>query len=209
VSSEGRGEGRKVFLGAAAFFVDLVARVPGDRWDAPGLGVWSVRELTGHAGRALSTITEYLAAPPAPSDAIPDAVAYYESFATAGPELAAAVAERGREAGAALGENPAAAIAGQVRTAVAALDANPDDRLVTTRGGGMRLGAYLPTRTFELVVHGLDLATAAGVDAVPPEDALRAALHLAADLAVGRGLGGELCLAVTGRREWPRGLSVI
>ena len=41
-----------------------------------------------------------------------------------------------------------------------------DDPLVTTIAGGMRLSVYLATRTFELVVHGVDIADALGV--APP-----------------------------------------
>ena len=36
-----------------------------------------------------------------------------------------------------------------------------DDPVISTIFGGMRLSDYLPTRTFELVVHGLDIARAA------------------------------------------------
>lgn len=41
---------------------------------------------------------------------------------------------------------------------------------MTTAAGGMRLGTWLPTRTFELVVHSLDLATAARVEDGVSED---------------------------------------
>jgi hypothetical protein len=44
---------RRTFLAAAASFVELVERVPDGRWDAPGLGVWNLRELTGHTVGAL------------------------------------------------------------------------------------------------------------------------------------------------------------
>jgi hypothetical protein len=32
---------RRIFLAAAASFVGLLERVPGDRRDGPGLGVWN------------------------------------------------------------------------------------------------------------------------------------------------------------------------
>lgn len=199
---------RDTFTAAAEFFVEVVARVPTERWDGPGLGVWSVRDLTGHASRALSTVREYLDAPGPPAQQLADAVEYFSAF-SGGPDLSEAIAERGRQAGAALGEDPAAAVAEEVRRAASSLAGHPDDRLVATRGGGMRLDAYLPTRTFELVVHTLDLAAATGVEAVPPTEALRATLHLAADLAVRRGQGARVCLALTGRGSWPEGLSVL
>jgi uncharacterized protein (TIGR03083 family) len=199
---------RETFIAAANFFVEVAAEVPRDGWDGPGLGVWSVRDLTGHTSRALSTVCEYLEAPPPAEEQLGDAVEYFASFA-GGPDASEAIAERGRQAGAALGDDPAGAVGREARRAASVLAAHPDDRLVATRGGGMRLAAYLPTRTFELVVHTLDLATATGIPAEPPADALRVTLHLAADLALRRGRGAEVCLALTGRRPWPEGLSVL
>jgi len=38
------------------------------------------------------------------------------------------------------------------------------EALITTIGGGMRVRTYLPTRTFELVVHSLDISAATGID---------------------------------------------
>ena len=45
--------------------------------------------------------------------------------------------------------------------------------MVTTAGGGMRVSDYLPTRTFELTVHCLDIARATGLDFVPPDRGAR------------------------------------
>jgi uncharacterized protein (TIGR03083 family) len=202
-------DARAEFADAAAFLLDVLRRVPADRWDAPGLGVWSVRELAGHASRGLSTVIEYLEAPAPAEAAIPDGATYFATFADAGPELAAAVAERGRQAGAALGPDPVASVQAVVDQAMSVLAAHPGDRVVMTRGGGMALDAYVPTRTFELIVHGLDLAAAAGIEAEPPADALRSVLHLIADVALRRGLGPDLCLAATGRKGWDGGRSVI
>ena len=74
----------------------------------------------------------------------------------------------------------------------------------------MRLRQYLPTRTFELVVHGLDIARAAGLPA-PAYSAglLTAALELAVAAAVLGGRGPELLLALTGRTALPTGFSVV
>ena len=53
-----------VHFGRAAFeLVDLVALVPTERFDDPGLGEWTLRELIGHTSRALSTVVGYLAQP--------------------------------------------------------------------------------------------------------------------------------------------------
>ena len=119
------------------------------------------------------------------------------------------MAERGREAGVALGADPAAAvaeIAGRVLPLVAERDGT---ELVTTIGGGMRLADYLPTRTFELVVHTADLAAAVGLPLEVPRTAAAQALHLLADLAVTTGRAGPLLLAGTGRTGLPPGFSVL
>ena len=101
--------------------------------------------------------------------------------------------------------------------------------LLTTIAGGMRLADYLPTRTFELVVHTADLATAIGLPAetsvgapgevpggapsdapgVVPAAAARQALDLVAELAVADGRAVPLLLAATGRTALPAGFSVL
>ena len=70
------------------------------------------------------------------------------------------MAERGREAGAALGADPAAAVAGIAARVLPVVGACDGTEVITTIAGGMRLADYLPTRTFELVVHTADLAAA-------------------------------------------------
>ena len=62
---------------------------------------------------------------------------------------------------------------------------------LTTIAGGMPLEEYLRTRTFELVVHGLDIQRACGVDPAFAPDALTDGATLAAEAAVltGRGAG--------------------
>jgi hypothetical protein len=83
------------------------------------------------------------------------------------------------------------------------------DVIVTTAGGGMRVSDYLPTRTFELTVHSLDIARATGLDFTPPTDALADTLALASASALRQGLGTDVLLALTGRRPLPEGVSVV
>ena len=153
---------RSTFLAAATVVADTVDLIPSTAWDGPGLGVWDLRALVGHTSRSLITVVEYLGRPAAAEEvATPEA--YYAKvagFAAADP---AAVVERGRAAGAALGDDPAAAFRARLADAAAALDGAGDDDLLTTLVGGMRLAAYLPTRTFELAVHGTDIAAATGL----------------------------------------------
>ncbi len=73
----------------------------------------------------------------------------------------------------------------------------------------MPLSAYLPTRTFELVVHTLDLAAAIHAPGEPPTEPLAASLELAAGLALHSGRGVEVLLALTGRRTLAADFSLV
>jgi uncharacterized protein (TIGR03083 family) len=196
---------RDAFRSAAAWFVDLVRLIPGDGWSRPGLGEWNVRELVGHATRAFGTVETYLM-DPAESEDVTDPVDYYVLAGQADPE---AIAQRGREAGIALGDDPSAVVAAAAERTLALVDVSPDDALVTSRGGGMRLDRYLATRTFELVIHGLDIVLATGVDSPPPEACLLPTAALATALAVRKGDGPAVCLALTGRRPLPPAYSAL
>jgi len=196
---------RQAFSDAAEWFVRTAALV-GDRWDRPGLGEWDMRALVGHTSRSLVTVETYLARPAAAAE-MASAADYFRATraATAGP----AVAARGRDAGAALGAHPAAAVAEIAARVRALVDSQDGSELVTTIAGGMRLGNYLPTRTFELVVHTADLATALGVPPDIPATSAAQALHIITDLAVADGVAGPLLLAATGRPGLPVGFSVL
>ena len=196
------------FESAAGFFVELVETIPSTAWNGPGLGEWDLRSLVGHAGRSLSTVTSYLARPAAVID-VPSPAAYYRWAVQQIGADPAGVAERGRQAGIALGEDPAAAVRllrEDAVTAIRDLDADP---IIETIAGGMRVSAYLPTRTFELTVHTLDIAAALERDVTAPAEALADALHLAAELALAKGDGQSVLLALTGRRPLPEDYSVL
>ena len=188
-------EAVRAFAAAADWFVRTTALVDG-RWEEPGLGEWDVRALVGHTSRSLSTVETYLAAPAAAVQ-VATTAGYYRatSALAAGPQ----VAQRGREAGTALGADPAAAVAQLAARVVPLVAARSGEELLTTVAGGMRLRDYLPTRTFELVVHTADLASALGEPAEPPAPAAAAALELVAALALDTGRAGRLLLAATGR----------
>jgi Mycothiol maleylpyruvate isomerase N-terminal domain len=199
---------RPTFLAAAATVADLVGRIPADAWDGPGLGAWDLRALVGHTSRALVTVVTYLARTAA-AEEVPTAEAYFVRAAGAGGADPAAVAQRGRDAGAALGDDPAAAFRALVDDATAALHGVGDDDLVPTVAGGMRVAAYLPTRTFELVVHGGDVAAATGLTVAFAPAVLAEASALAARVAVALGHGPALLAALTGRAPLPAGFSVV
>jgi uncharacterized protein (TIGR03083 family) len=198
-------ESRRAFGNAAGWFVRTAALV-GDRWTEPGLGEWDVRALVGHTSRSLLTVEAYLDRPAAAVE-----VASAPDYFRATREMAAgpAVAERGREAGAALGDDPAAAVADIAARVVPIVGSKDGTELLTTVAGGMRLVDYLPTRIFELVVHTCDLARALDLPMEVPATAARQALQLVAELAIADGVAGTLLLGATGRPVLTEGFSVL
>ena len=201
---------RQTFSAAATAFLDLADAVPLERYDDPGLGAWSVRSLVGHTARSLVTVTTYLGTR-APAEVVESPAAYYVAVSRiVGRDADGAVLQRGVDAGLALGDDPTAALRSWYDDAQAALDGLAgEDPVVETIAGGMRVSAYLPTRTFELTVHCLDLARAVGAAFEPPAEALAEALRLAADSALALDLGPTVLLALTGREPLPPGCSVV
>lgn len=201
------GGAPSAFGQAADFFVATVSLVGPEQWDAPGLGQWSVRDLVGHTSRALLTVEAYLGRPASAVEVSGPAEYFQKALASIGdPDQ---VLRRGREAGAALGGDPGRAVR-EIAARVLDLISGADEvRLVGTPVGGMRLGEYLPTRTFELVVHTLDLAHAIGASVQPPTEATAASLEIAAELALRSGSGAAVLLALTGRRPLTAGFSVV
>jgi uncharacterized protein (TIGR03083 family) len=190
-------------------FAALVHAIPENAWEQPGLGDWDVRALVGHASRSLITVSTYLQHPTDHED-VPSAADYYVRIQdyTASSE-AAAIVERGRQAGRELGADPAATVDALVDRVLHDLD-GVDDPLIAVIGGlGIRLSSYLPTRVFELAVHGLDLINATGVDFTMPEDVLTEATVLAARISVALGEGETVLTALTGRSELPPSFSIV
>jgi hypothetical protein len=202
---------RETFAEAAQAFAELVRRIPDDRWDGPGLGQWNLRSLVGHTSRSLITVETYLdqPAPHAANSAeeLPTAAAYYVATAGIDPE---SVVGRGVAAGKALGVNPAEFV-DALFMRVTALLKTAGNPLINTAAGGMRLENYLPTRSFELVVHSLDIAAAVS-DIEGPEfsdQLLSQVARVAATTAVLLGHGVEMMLALTGRATLSPRFSVV
>ncbi|MFA4840466.1 MAG: maleylpyruvate isomerase N-terminal domain-containing protein [Agrococcus sp.] len=191
------------FASAASDLTSLVERVPRERLDGPGLGEWTLRELIGHTTRAITTVTAYLELPE-PSEVTVHSAAQYLEVVLRQRGDDEAIMLRGRAAGSALGEDLVGEIEALTVEASRAVDTAGLHRRVaigaTSEGIAMRLGEYLRTRVFELTVHGLDIADAAGVDWRPPPAHLLDALHLAAGNASARGMGEEALRYLTGRR---------
>jgi uncharacterized protein (TIGR03083 family) len=199
---------RAGFASAADAYARTVAAIAPGAFDRPGLGVWSVRDLAGHTGRALTTVEQYLAAPGPGPVTLGHPLDYMAILASAhaDPE---AVAERGRAAGRALGPDPAAAAAELAARVTALVAGTPDDTPVATPAGTMRLIDYLPARCFELVVHRLDLERAAGLDPVDDPEGLAVVAVLVGGMLARHPDAAAAFLALTGRIALPKGFSIV
>lgn len=188
------------FLQAADMLTGFCAQIKDDQWGCGGLGEWDVRALVGHTLRAVSTVPTYLSQT-RPDVIVCDSPAEYFVLARTMPGADdRSVADRGHQAGRDLGDDPHATIRREVARARAALDAVGDeDAVITTVVGGMRLGAYLPTRTFELLAHTLDLATATGIGLDPPGAVVESSLRTAVVAAALTGDGVALFRHLLGR----------
>jgi uncharacterized protein (TIGR03083 family) len=195
------------YLSAADTVAELIDRVDPATLTGPGLGDWDLRALIGHTGRALVTVITYFDQP-ASSEDVASPEDYFALVAKVAVDPAA-IAERGRQAGAALGDEPGSAFRDLVAQARAKVEATDPDALIATIAGGMRVRAYLPTRTFELVVHGLDVAAAAGLALEFAPDVLVEAAQLAARICVVTGQAPVLLGALTGRAALPAGFSLV
>lgn len=183
---------------AAEWFADTVSRV-GDRWEAPALGVWSVRGLVGHTAQGLMLWRTALRQPAA-TLAIGSVPAYFRAAKAMAPGV---IAQAGRRVGDAFGADPGAQVVRLVRELPGAGRARRGEDVVGTPLGGMRLRDYLATRVFELTVHTADLVTALDLTQEVPSDAAVVALQVMAELAVDAGLTMPLLLAATGRGPLP------
>jgi uncharacterized protein (TIGR03083 family) len=197
------------FISAARSFAALVHEIPADAWGEPGLGEWDVRALVGHTSRSLTTVRSYLRTT-ADREDIATPQEYYVRVTPSAlgidPED---VAERGRQAGRDLGDDPAAAVDELVSGVTSDLAA-VDNPLIEVIGGlGIRLHTYLPTRIFELAVHGMDIAGALDIPFPLPEAVLAEALDVATRTAIATGHGESLLLALTGRSALPPYFSVV
>ena len=127
------------FESAARSFAGLVHRIPGDRWDGPGLGDWDLRSLVGHTSRSLITVSTYLETSAERED-VATPQAYYARIREVASDAGAdAIVERGRQAGRDLGADPAGTIDELVQRVLGEL-ASTDNPLIEVIGGlGIRL----------------------------------------------------------------------
>ncbi len=198
---------RETYLEAGEFFGGVVDQIDIDGFEAPDLGEWCARDLIGHTYRAFTTILSYSATPGDKVDFERPVDYFLKVFEEhADPKM---VAERGRAAGLEIIDDPKMMVRGFAMYVKNKLDELSDDCIMATPVGGIRLIDYLPTRTFELIIHTMDLAKAVGVSDEPPESGLEATMEILGQLALSRGHASNLILAATGRHGLPDGFSVL
>jgi uncharacterized protein (TIGR03083 family) len=193
------------YAAAGPAVADLVDLIPESAWDGPGLGDWTVRALVGHTSRAFVTVLEYLDRPVA-EEVLTSPLDYVRLARQAAQDPA--VRQRGEDAGQALGDHPSTTFRDLAARAARRVQAADPESVIHTLGGGMRVRNYLPTRTFELAVHGLDIAAATGLPLALPDEVLTGAIELAAGAAVSLGSGSPVLRALTGRAPLPEGFSI-
>ena len=198
---------RETYLDAGEYFASIVDMIDIDGFEAPALGEWCVRDLIGHTYRAFTTVLSYSAAPAEQVD-IEKPVDYFLKLLSNDIDHGQ-VAERGRAAGLEIIDDPKMMVRGFATYVKNKLEELNDDHIMGTLAGGMRLIDYLPTRTFELIIHTMDLTQALGVESNPPERGMELTLQIIGQLALHRGHAPELVLAATGRHGLTSGFTVL
>ena len=197
---------RDAYLESAEFFAGLVDGIGLDGWEEPALGEWTVRDLAGHTYRSISTIVGYSEKPAPQVDVASPTAWILNVLEHADP---ARIAEMGRSAGLEIMDNPPMMVRGFLNMARERVQTLDDDFILATPQGGMRFIDYLPLRTMELVIHGVDLAQALKVEAAPPAAGMRVALQVLSDVAVALGRGPLVAQALTGRAALPANFNLL
>ena len=198
---------RETYLEAGDYFVSIVDSIEIDAFDAPALGEWCVRDLVGHTYRSFTTVLSYSAVPSDKVD-FERPVDYFLRLLSSDVNHGH-IAERGRAAGLEIIEDPKMMVRGFAMYVKNKLEELSDDHIMGTLTGGMRLIDYLPTRTFELIIHTMDLTKALGLESSPPRRGMETTLQMIGQLALNRGYAQDLIFSSTGRDGLARGFTVL
>ena len=198
---------RETYLEAGDYFVSIVDSIEIDAFAAPALGEWCVRDLVGHTYRSFTTVLSYSAVPSDKVD-FERPVDYFLRLLSSDVNHGH-IAERGRAAGLEIIEDPKMMVRGFAMYVKNKLEELSDDHIMGTLTGGMRLIDYLPTRTFELIIHTMDLTKALGLESSPPRRGMETTLQMIGQLALNRGYAQDLILSSTGRDGLARGFTVL
>ncbi len=204
-----------LFNAATNGFVELVRQIQPSQWGWSALGVWDIRALVGHATRALSTAETYLSTSSKNQTIFGPAEYFVTMLNDRGDpderhHRDEAIAERGRIAGNDLGTSPIEEVSSLAARVLATIESIDIHAIFLLPVGTMTLADYLPTRTFELTVHSLDLAHALDIE-YPAllEPAIVASCELAGQIAARRRNAAQLLRFFTGRVASLESLSIL
>jgi hypothetical protein len=191
----------ETYVAAVDTFIEQAAIIRADQFDVVVLGEWTARDLLGHTNRAVTLVRQYASAEEPPPGGGTAADYYVAAFAAAADP--AAIAQRGRDAGAALGANPIEQLrADRAATMELLLDPVRRPRSIASPFGTFELSAYLESRIVELVVHTDDLTR--GLREAQFSAVVRSGcLQTLSTLAVLRGSASAVTAALTGRVALP------
>jgi len=190
------GEAAEAYRFASHWWRSIVGAVEDHQWSQRGLGDWTVRELVAHTDRAYKTVVEYLEPGTTDITEIYTAAEYFRVvMAEETPHVHIAARARSE---AAERSDWLVATDEMAEQALRTVAEAPSDAVVHLFVGEMQLDQYLATRVVELVVHGLDLSAAIGLDVTPPSTATRVTLRVLTDLA-GDATSTAMLRLLTGR----------
>ena len=185
------------FRFASHWWRSMVGAVDSDYWNQPALGEWSVRELVAHTDRAYRTVIDYLTGETVDPTPIATAAEYFRIVLAEQTPHVHIAARAKREA--AERDDWVTATDELALHCEKLIADTPADATCHLMVGEMALDQYLATRVVELVVHGLDLADAIGLDVNPPPASADVTVRVLSDLA-GDCAATASIRALTGRR---------
>lgn len=162
----------RAFAAECEAIESTLSAVAAEAWSRPGLGEWTLAELTAHLIGAAAKVAEY-AGQPLPAGAAPacDRVSYWRFDLTA---EAPAIAARARQRAATLDETDLpVAFSTAWRTSANTVLERGTGSLIATLRGPMLLGEYLATRVLEVCVHHMDVRAALDLPPVATPEAGR------------------------------------
>jgi hypothetical protein len=184
-------DARTTYCCASDWFLELAAAIPPGLLGGRASPEWTVLQLLAHANRSHVLVVEYVERPVDPATIPPD----YASPAN--------IERRATEAVRALGDDPLGEVRASAARARRVLATAAPDCPVGTPFGRMTLDEYLPSRTAELVLHGVDLARATGQPATVPNQPMHATAHFLLGRAIEQGRAADVALALSGRGALP------
>ncbi len=188
-----------IFSMACQQFKEEVSLITPIDWEKPGLGNWDVKSLVGHAFRALTTLENYLEGTAPSSKTLKNAASYFIIANLSDPKVNEGIEKRGIESAQMLGDDPISKIEESISKVDSLLLSVDSHTLLNTPFGAMDILDYLDTRSFELVVHSLDISKVISRSIKFKTELLNFVWKLLGEIAIEKGICEDLLLNITGR----------